>query len=111
LLAAGRAGVDLTVVLVDNDGGGIFHFLPIGEDRGPDVERLVMTPTGLDVPAIVAAAGGHVHAVDRRDGLVPALRAATAQRGLSVVHVRTDRDENRALHRALGARAAEALGG
>jgi 2-succinyl-5-enolpyruvyl-6-hydroxy-3-cyclohexene-1-carboxylate synthase len=110
LLAAGHAGVDLTVVLVDNDGGGIFHFLPIGEDRGPDVERLVMTPTGLDVPAIVAAAGGHVHAVARRDELVPALRAATAERGLSVVHVRTDRDENRALHRALAERAAAAAG-
>jgi 2-succinyl-5-enolpyruvyl-6-hydroxy-3-cyclohexene-1-carboxylate synthase len=109
LLAVGRSGVDLTVVLVDNDGGGIFHFLPIGEDRPPEVERLVMTPTGLDVPAIVAAAGGTLHPVARRDDLVPALRAATAQRGLSVLHVRTDRDENRALHRALAAAAAEAV--
>lgn len=111
LLAAGRSGVDLTVVLVDNDGGGIFHFLPIGEDREPEVERLVMTPTGLDVPAIVAAAGGHLHPVDRRDALVPALRAATGERGLSVLHVRTDRDENRALHRALTQRAADAVAG
>ncbi|MSW51332.1 MAG: 2-succinyl-5-enolpyruvyl-6-hydroxy-3-cyclohexene-1-carboxylic-acid synthase, partial [Actinobacteria bacterium] len=36
LLAAGLAGADLTVVLVDNDGGGIFHFLPVGADPGPD---------------------------------------------------------------------------
>ncbi|MBF6620548.1 MAG: 2-succinyl-5-enolpyruvyl-6-hydroxy-3-cyclohexene-1-carboxylic-acid synthase, partial [Patulibacter sp.] len=56
LIAAGRAGVDLTVVLVDNDGGGIFHFLPVAEDRSPAIEQHVMTPTGLDVPAIAAAA-------------------------------------------------------
>ncbi|MDO9408138.1 2-succinyl-5-enolpyruvyl-6-hydroxy-3-cyclohexene-1-carboxylic-acid synthase [Patulibacter sp.] len=102
LLAAGRAGADLTVVLVDNDGGGIFHFLPVAAGGGPDVERLVMTPTGLDVAAIVTAAGGTLHPVDRRTDLVPALRAAAAHRGLSVLHVRTDRVANRELHRRLG---------
>lgn len=109
LLAAGRAGVDLTVVLVDNDGGGIFHFLPIGAAGGADVERHVMTPTGLDVPAIVAAAGGVLHPVERREELIPAFRAAAAHRGLSVLHVRTDRIENRELHRRLGDAVSAAL--
>lgn len=108
-LAAGRAGADLTVVLVDNDGGGIFHFLPVGASIRPDVERLVMTPTGLDLPALVAAAGGVLHPVVRRGDLVPALRAAAAHRGLSVLHVRTDRAENRALHRRLSKGVAAAL--
>ncbi|WP_036726211.1 2-succinyl-5-enolpyruvyl-6-hydroxy-3-cyclohexene-1-carboxylic-acid synthase [Patulibacter minatonensis] len=109
LLAAGRSGADLTVVLVDNDGGGIFHFLPVGERADPDVERHVMTPTGLDVPAIVAAAGGVLHEVPRRADLVPALRAASAHRGLSVLLVRTDRAENRALHRRLGEAVSDAM--
>lgn len=111
LLAAGRSGADLTVVLVDNDGGGIFHFLPIGAVVDADVERHVMTPTGLDVPAIVAAAGGSLHPVERRGELVPALRAATTTPGLSVLHVRTERVENRELHRRLGDAVAAALGG
>ncbi|CAB4898196.1 unannotated protein [freshwater metagenome] len=68
-----------------------------------------MTPTGLDVPAIVAAAGGRLHPVDRRADLVPALRAATAHHGLSVLHVRTDRVANRELHRTLGNAVAAAL--
>jgi 2-succinyl-5-enolpyruvyl-6-hydroxy-3-cyclohexene-1-carboxylate synthase len=109
LLAAGRARADLTVVLVDNDGGGIFHFLPVGVDIGPDVERHVMTPTGLDVPAIVAAAGGALHVVERRADLVSALRAAANERGLSVLHVRTDRGENLTLHRAITAAVRGAL--
>ena len=111
LLAAGRSGADLTVVLVDNDGGGIFHFLPIGVEHDADVERHVMTPTGLDVPAIVAAAGGTLHPVARRADLVPALRAATTSPGLSVLHVRTDRVENRELHRRLADAVVAALGG
>ncbi|MBF6621137.1 MAG: 2-succinyl-5-enolpyruvyl-6-hydroxy-3-cyclohexene-1-carboxylic-acid synthase, partial [Patulibacter sp.] len=59
------------------------------------------TPTGLDVPAIAAAANAERHAVQRRDALVPALRAAAKHQGLSLIHVRTDRTENRALHRRL----------
>jgi 2-succinyl-5-enolpyruvyl-6-hydroxy-3-cyclohexene-1-carboxylate synthase len=101
LIAAGRSGLSLTVVLVDNDGGGIFHFLPVAEERSPEIERHVMTPTGLDVPAIAAAAHAELHAVERREQLIPALRAATKHEGLSLLHVRTDRTENRALHQQL----------
>lgn len=101
LVAAGRSGIGLTVVLVDNDGGGIFHFLPVAESRSPAIEHHVMTPTGLDVPAIAALANAELHTVERRDQLIPALRSATMHEGLSLIHVRTDRTENRALHRRL----------
>lgn len=111
LLAAGRAGVDLTVVVVDNDGGGIFHFLPIAEGRTPEIERHVMTPTGLDVAAIVAAAGGTLHAVGGRADLLPAVRAAVTEPGLSVLHLRTDRTANRELHRQLEQAVRDALAG
>ncbi|EHN10870.1 2-succinyl-5-enolpyruvyl-6-hydroxy-3-cyclohexene-1-carboxylic-acid synthase [Patulibacter medicamentivorans] len=111
LLAAGRAGVDLTVVVVDNDGGGIFHFLPIAEGRAPEIERHVMTPTGLDVAAIVAAAGGTLHAVGDRADLLPAVRAAVTEPGLSVLHLRTDRTANRELHRQLEQAVRDALAG
>ncbi len=111
LIAAGRSGVGLTVVLVDNDGGGIFHFLPVAERRSPQIEQHVMTPTGLDVPSIAAAANAELHAVETRDQLVPALRAAAKHEGLSVIHVRTDRSENRALHQRLRDAAHAALDG
>ncbi len=47
LLALGRCGVDATVVLVNNDGGGIFHALPIASFDPPFTEQFV-TPHGLD---------------------------------------------------------------
>jgi len=50
LLALGRCGVDATVVLVNNDGGGIFHLLPI-EDFDPPFTEQFRTPHGLDFAA------------------------------------------------------------
>ncbi|WP_335999342.1 2-succinyl-5-enolpyruvyl-6-hydroxy-3-cyclohexene-1-carboxylic-acid synthase [Halorientalis halophila] len=47
LLSVGRCGVDATIVLVNNDGGGIFHLLPIEEFDPPFTEQFV-TPHGLD---------------------------------------------------------------
>ncbi len=47
LLALGRCGVDATIVLLDNDGGGIFHMLPIEEYDPPFTEQF-KTPHGVE---------------------------------------------------------------
>ena len=47
LLALGRCGVDATIVLINNDGGGIFHMLPI-ESFDPPFTGQFKTPHGLD---------------------------------------------------------------
>ncbi len=47
LLALERCGVDATIVLIDNDGGGIFHNLPIADFDPPFTEQF-QTPHGLD---------------------------------------------------------------
>ncbi len=47
LLALSRCAVDATIVLIDNDGGGIFHKLPISEFEPPFTEQFI-TPHGLD---------------------------------------------------------------
>ncbi len=87
---------DLTLVVVDNDGGGIFSMLPQAGVAG--FERVFGTPHSLDLVADAAAAG------------VPATTATTAAElttaltpgpGLRVVRVRTDRDATAELHRRL----------
>ncbi|MFB6128952.1 MAG: 2-succinyl-5-enolpyruvyl-6-hydroxy-3-cyclohexene-1-carboxylic-acid synthase [Halorhabdus sp.] len=47
LLAVQRADVEATIVLLNNDGGGIFHMLPI-EDFDPPFGEFFKTPHGLD---------------------------------------------------------------
>ncbi|HET8953128.1 MAG TPA: thiamine pyrophosphate-dependent enzyme, partial [Solirubrobacteraceae bacterium] len=98
LLAAGRLGLKLTIVLLDNDGGGIFAFLPVARE-GEDYVEHVATPHGLDPAKIAALYGcGHERAEDL-EGFRAALGRALAAEKTTIVSVRTDRDENVALHR------------
>jgi 2-succinyl-5-enolpyruvyl-6-hydroxy-3-cyclohexene-1-carboxylate synthase len=107
LLAGPRLELDLTIVLLNNDGGGIFHFLPIAGEQ--DVfERHVATPHGLDF-AHAAQLFGASHEVV---GSADALRAAfgTPGEGTRILEVRTDRARNRELHAQVAADVAAALG-
>ncbi len=89
-------------MVVDNDGGGIFSFLPQRAALSePRFERLFGTPHGLDLTAIAEAYGVAV---------VPSIEAGIAAGGVRMVHVRTDRDANVAVHDELHAAVAAALG-
>jgi 2-succinyl-5-enolpyruvyl-6-hydroxy-3-cyclohexene-1-carboxylate synthase len=99
LLWARDRGVDCTVVVVDNDGGGIFSFLPQAAGVAPATfERLWATPHGLDLARVAAAYGIPVTAVKRLDEVEEALRR---EGGVRVIHARTDRQRNVAIHRAI----------
>jgi 2-succinyl-5-enolpyruvyl-6-hydroxy-3-cyclohexene-1-carboxylate synthase len=98
LLAARRTGTKLVIVLLDNDGGGIFHFLPVAGE-GPEFVDHVATPHGLDFAHAAALYGcGWERAADA-EGLRDALRRALAAERTTIVCVRTDRAENLELHR------------
>jgi 2-succinyl-5-enolpyruvyl-6-hydroxy-3-cyclohexene-1-carboxylate synthase len=99
---------DLTVVVVNNAGGGIFGLLePGGLERGDLAERVYATPVGADIAGLCAAAGVE----HTRPTSVTGLREALLPRpGLRVVEVRTHRDRNRALHEEMRAAAAAAIG-
>ncbi len=93
LIGVRRLGLRLTVVLLDNAGGGIFEFLPIA--GAPDLfEEHIATPPGLD-PAHIAALFGLVH---HEPATPAALRTALADPAPSLITVRTDRAANVALH-------------
>jgi 2-succinyl-5-enolpyruvyl-6-hydroxy-3-cyclohexene-1-carboxylate synthase len=110
LLGAARRGIDLTIVLVDNDGGGIFSFLPQAAalDRSR-FEQLYGTPHGVDLPTLVAAHGVSCRIIERQVDVAPAVAAATGAGGVHVVLVHTDRAANVELHDEINAAVAEAL--
>ena len=83
LLAASRLGLKLVIVLIDNDGGGIFHFLPAAGQGAEFVEHIA-TPHGLDFAHAAALYGiGYERAADVdsfRAALQRALPPPTAPR-------------------------------
>ncbi len=102
LLGATRRGADATFVVIDNDGGGIFNFLPQAGAAGPaasDFELLFATPQGVDLARLAAAYGVGSELVTTAEGLVPAVHRAIAAGGVRLVVMRTDRVDNVARHR------------
>lgn len=108
LLAARETGVAAVVVVLDNDGGGIFEFLPQREAVPDRFERLFATPHGLDLVAVAAAHGVAATRVSSVE-VVDALDAARAAGGPQVIVVPSDRVENRERHRAVWDAVAAAL--
>jgi 2-succinyl-5-enolpyruvyl-6-hydroxy-3-cyclohexene-1-carboxylate synthase len=115
LLAAMRLSLKLTIVLVDNGGGGIFDFLGVSRAAMALQDDIytshIATPTGLDF-ANAAALYGLAH---ERVETIPAFRAALErallpQAGSAIVQVRTDRAANVELHRRAWAAVAGSLG-
>ena len=107
LIAAARLRLPLTVVCVNNDGGGIFHFLPIAA-HAERFEELFATPHGLDLEGAARLCGATFTRVADGRALRSALQRSTA--GLQIVEARTDRTANVAQHRSLQAAVIAALG-
>ena len=115
LVAARLNALSATIVLVDNDGGGIFSFLPQATTEAPEVglpehyEELFGTPHGIDVGPIVAALGGEYRATGPGE-LREALADSLGRPGVQVLALRTDRARNVELHREAAAAVAAAIG-
>jgi 2-succinyl-5-enolpyruvyl-6-hydroxy-3-cyclohexene-1-carboxylate synthase len=108
LLAASRLGLSLTIVLLNNDGGGIFHFLPVAGQRDA-FEEHVATPHGLDFAHAAALYGCGYEHPDDLAALRAAVTASIEGPGTTIVEVKTEREANLALHRRMAEAALAAL--
>jgi 2-succinyl-5-enolpyruvyl-6-hydroxy-3-cyclohexene-1-carboxylate synthase len=109
LLAAQRLRVPLLLVVVNNDGGGIFNFLPVAQAT-EHFEGLFATPHGLDLSHAAALCGARLS----RPRTAAELRACVHEglgHGLQMVEVRTERSANVERHRELQRVVAGALEG
>ncbi len=126
LLAATRLGLKLTIVLLDNGGGGIFDFLPVagasiarvprpsagappsaggGDQSDEDIyTRHIATPTGLDFAKVAALYGFSHEPVAASPELRAALaRALSPEADSTIIQVQSDRARNVELHRRVWA--------
>jgi 2-succinyl-5-enolpyruvyl-6-hydroxy-3-cyclohexene-1-carboxylate synthase len=105
LAALRDVSTPMRIVVIDNDGGGIFHFLPQQEALGADeFEALLGAPRDVSVAKAAALFDLPHHRLDSLDQLSNALGAGTG-----LIEVKVDRQTNTALHRRIADRVASAV--
>ena len=115
LNAARRLRLSATFVLLHNDGGGIFSFLPQASAELPEAglpahyETLFGTPHGTEFGPLIRALGAEHMCVDDDAGLRAAVHEGVSRPGVRVLEVRTDRLRNVELHREALAAVSAAL--
>ncbi|MBI3998257.1 MAG: 2-succinyl-5-enolpyruvyl-6-hydroxy-3-cyclohexene-1-carboxylic-acid synthase, partial [Armatimonadetes bacterium] len=108
LLAAKLHGLAATIVLLNNDGGGIFSFMP--QAAYPEhFEALFGTPHGLEFSHAARMYGAGFAAAGDWVTFRAQVRDGMASGGLSIVEVRTARDRNVRLHQEVWAAVESAL--
>jgi 2-succinyl-5-enolpyruvyl-6-hydroxy-3-cyclohexene-1-carboxylate synthase len=107
VIGPGEPRPDLTIVVVNDDGGGLFTLLEQGAPEHAAVfERVFGTPHGADLRALCATTSTPYAEARSLDELRGQLGAPV---GLRVVEVRTDRARSRDLYSRLRTAVAEVL--
>ena len=99
LLVASEGSIDVVFVVVNNDGGGIFSFLP--QAGQPGFEKLFGTPHGLDFSRLANLYNCGYTLIHDPSELGPAVLRAVGIGGAHLVEAKTDRNLNVALHKLL----------
>jgi 2-succinyl-5-enolpyruvyl-6-hydroxy-3-cyclohexene-1-carboxylate synthase len=108
LWALRRHGLRATVVVCDNNGGGVFNFLP--QSQHQDVfEEIFATPLGLDFSQVARLYDMVYSPVTDRSGLEPALSDALSSQTSTMVVVRFKREDSVSGHRTCWEASAAAL--
>ncbi|WP_157965694.1 2-succinyl-5-enolpyruvyl-6-hydroxy-3-cyclohexene-1-carboxylic-acid synthase [Euzebya rosea] len=99
----------LPIVVINNDGGGIFDLLPYGSGVAPATfRRLFATPHGVPLGGLAITTGAGYLGLDEMADLPGALDDAWANPGITIVEVTTDTPtETARYHRIREAIAAE----
>lgn len=100
LLAAKINNLDLTIILVNNDGGGIFSFLPQSKEE-KHFETLYGTPIGIDFSKVVDMYQGQYEKMNSWDQLHSYFQDKWSKKGLKVIEIETDRKTRVKIHREM----------
>ncbi|MEH7118113.1 2-succinyl-5-enolpyruvyl-6-hydroxy-3-cyclohexene-1-carboxylic-acid synthase [Neobacillus vireti] len=98
LIAAKLYDIDIHIILINNNGGGIFSFLPQSE-HPKHFELLFGTPLNINFEYAVKMFNGHYSRIANWEQLEDLLKQSHHQKGIHVYEVETNRDRNRDEHR------------
>jgi 2-succinyl-5-enolpyruvyl-6-hydroxy-3-cyclohexene-1-carboxylate synthase len=108
LMAAKQFQINLTIILLNNDGGGIFELLPISNFE-PPFEQYFATPHGLDFAPVVTAYGCSHALVRDWQHFQQLVLASLTQPGTQVIEIQSDRKRDKRLRQHLWQSAIERI--
>ncbi|MFC7063922.1 2-succinyl-5-enolpyruvyl-6-hydroxy-3-cyclohexene-1-carboxylic-acid synthase [Halobacillus seohaensis] len=108
LLIAKQQNLNITIIVINNDGGGIFSYLPHAKSSD-HFEELFGTPLGIDFQGVIEMYGGSHRRVIDWSSYKKALKDSYKEEGLSVVEVVTSRDDHVAFHKTRWDKIAETI--
>jgi 2-succinyl-5-enolpyruvyl-6-hydroxy-3-cyclohexene-1-carboxylate synthase len=112
LLAARRHRISATIVVLNNDGGGIFSYLPVApHGDSVDFEANFRTPLGVDFAPAAETFGVRFTRVGSWEHFRAALKESASDPGTCVIELPVDRDHSVAHHRAIERAVGAALAG
>ena len=97
LAVAKTHNLNLTIILHNNDGGGIFEYLP--QKGTKHFDYLFSTSQGLDYSGAAKLYGCGYTKISSPDELVPVLAKVSKESGVHIIEIPTDREYSRQLHR------------
>jgi 2-succinyl-5-enolpyruvyl-6-hydroxy-3-cyclohexene-1-carboxylate synthase len=101
-LLSRNVGVPLVAIVINNDGGGIFNFLPVAE-RTPHFERFFATAHSMDFALVAKLAGAAYECPSTLGQFAKVVSESFDRAGLHLIEVRTERRANVDFHRTLNA--------
>ena len=97
-LAIGKThGMNLTIILHNNDGGGIFQYLP--QKGTDDFDYLFNTPQGIDYSGLATMYGLDYVKVTTNAELESAMKQYIGTEGVHIIEVPTSKEISRELHK------------
>ena len=98
LIAAKLYNININIILINNNGGGIFSFLPQSE-HPKNFEFLFGTPIGIDFEHAVKMFNGNYIKIEDWDHFGAEMRKSINSTGINVYEIVTNRERNRDEHR------------
>ncbi|MCE4051250.1 MULTISPECIES: 2-succinyl-5-enolpyruvyl-6-hydroxy-3-cyclohexene-1-carboxylic-acid synthase [Bacillaceae] len=108
LIAAKQFDVPITIILINNNGGGIFSFLPQAQ-HPKHFELLFGTPLDLNFEHLINLYGGQYSVVENWDHLRALCTDAESNFSIRLFEIKTNRDENLKEHRQIMAKVSQEI--
>ena len=100
-LLASRYEANLTIVVINNSGGGIFSFLPIAESNVENFQQYWTTDTGLSIEKVAGLYNSKYYLAENLQDLEKSIQESFKQKGVQIIEVKTTTRDNIIAHNRL----------